>query len=78
TQSAILVIPSVFDLDLSARSLPGNRVRPPVGPVVNLTRQSIILRRLFFFATDARVRLARDRSEIGSGGITPNLPQRLE
>ncbi|MBZ0141033.1 MAG: hypothetical protein K8H87_14875, partial [Pseudorhodoplanes sp.] len=36
-----------------------------------LTRQSIILRRLFFFATDARVRLARDRSEIGAGGISP-------
>ncbi|MBZ0139884.1 MAG: hypothetical protein K8H87_08920, partial [Pseudorhodoplanes sp.] len=52
------VIPSVFDLDLSALSLPG------------LTRQSIILRRLFFFATDARVRLARGRSEIGAGGIS--------
>ncbi|MBZ0140488.1 MAG: hypothetical protein K8H87_12055, partial [Pseudorhodoplanes sp.] len=47
-----------FDLDLSALSLPG------------LTRQSIILRRLFFFATDARVRLARDRSEIGAGGMS--------
>ncbi|MBZ0138526.1 MAG: hypothetical protein K8H87_01975 [Pseudorhodoplanes sp.] len=47
----------MFDLDLSALSLPG------------LTRQSIILRRFFFFATDARVRLARDRSEIGAGGM---------
>ncbi|MBZ0141885.1 MAG: hypothetical protein K8H87_19270, partial [Pseudorhodoplanes sp.] len=54
-----------------------NRVRPPVGPVVNLTRQSIILRRLFFFATDARVRLARDRSEIGAGGMIPKNVQRF-
>ena len=59
-------IPSVFDLDLSALSLPG------------LTRQSIILRRLFFFATDARVRLARDRSEIGAGGITLFRIMRLQ
>ncbi|MBZ0140455.1 MAG: hypothetical protein K8H87_11880, partial [Pseudorhodoplanes sp.] len=50
------LIPSVLDLDLSALSLPDNRVRPPVGPVVNLIRQSIILRRFFFFAMDARVR----------------------
>ncbi|MBZ0138886.1 MAG: hypothetical protein K8H87_03820 [Pseudorhodoplanes sp.] len=61
----------MFDLDLSALSLLGNRVRPAVGPVANLTRQSIILSRLFFFATDARVRLARDRSEIGPGGMMP-------
>ncbi len=43
------LIPGVLDLDLSALSLPDNRVRPPVGPVVNLIRQSIILRRFFFF-----------------------------
>lgn len=52
----------MFDLDLSALSLPG------------LTRQSIILRRLFFFATDARVRLAHGRSGTGAAGMTRRYP----
>jgi hypothetical protein len=41
-------------------SLPGNRVRPKAGPVVNLTRQSIHLAKKM----DARIKSAHDGGEV--------------